>query len=97
VRKPSKRSASAPLPAAPSPAFVSVEAVVENLNGHLVLFVPLIAGGADLRSAARGISDIDGDLLKVVFPTWLAEDLKLKVGSRLVLDNGEGQLNIRLK
>jgi hypothetical protein len=89
-----KRRAKAPVTMTP---FVSVDSVVEDINGHLVCFVPLSAGGADLRHCSRGLSDIEGDLLKIVIPTWLAETLAISVGMRLTIDNAEGRLNMTPK
>jgi hypothetical protein len=76
---------------------VSVEAVVQNLNGHLVLFIPLDEGGSALRWAARGISDTEGRYLKLTMPTWLVESVGATRGSRVIVEAIDGRLNIRLK
>jgi hypothetical protein len=60
-----------------------------------VVYVPLQKGGDRLAAATRGLSDIEGNQLKIVIPSWLAEDLAIKVGSIVAIDNPKGQFNIR--
>jgi hypothetical protein len=57
--------------------------------------IPLAAGGSDLIACSRGISEIDGDFLKVVIRPWLAQKVELVEGSLVVVDNIDGKFNIR--
>jgi len=72
-----------------------MEIKVEKTNTHLVLRIPLKAGGEALRSCSRGLGDVIGDRLEIVIPTWLAEDLHLSLGSTVRVENQDGQLHIQ--
>jgi len=52
---------------------ITLRARVKKLNGHLVVYIPLNAGGRQLAEVTRGLSDIEGKRLKIVIPGWLAE------------------------
>ncbi len=73
---------------------VSLSGPVELLDGELVLLIPLDSGGAVLSKAAKGISEIDGDFLKVKIPQWLATKLTIGVGTIVSINNVEGKFNI---
>ena len=75
---------------------VSLQGPVELLDGKFTLRIPLDAGGATLRAAARGISSIDGEFLSVIIPDWLAEKLGITDGSLVAVDNRHGKFNITL-
>jgi hypothetical protein len=74
---------------------VSLEGPVENVEGKLVLLIPLAAGGTALAKCSRGIGEIDGENLKVTIPDWLAEKLGIREGSLVHVDNQNGKFNIR--
>ena len=73
---------------------VSLEALVLNAGGKLILLIPLEAGGNELFRYCRGIAEIDGSNLKVSIPDWLADKLGVQEGSRLRVDNDCGKFNI---
>jgi len=58
--------------------------------------IPLSAGGSELIASSRGISEIDGDFLKIVIRPWLAKKLGLAEGSLVHVDNIDGKFNIRI-
>ena len=74
----------------------SLEGPVERVEGKLTLRIPLAAGGQALAPCARGVSEIDGEDLKVTIPEWLAEKLGIHEGSLVIVDNRNGKFNIRL-
>ena len=51
---------------------MALEGAVMKVNGELVLFVPLSAGGDELVACSRGIGEVQGEFLKIVIPAWLA-------------------------
>jgi len=73
----------------------SLQRFVENIDGKLMLRIPLAAGGRELVECSRGISEIDGDFLNIVIPGWLAEKLGVSEGSTVVVGNENGRFNIR--
>jgi hypothetical protein len=73
----------------------SLQRLVENIDGKLMLRIPLAAGGRELVECSRGISEIDGDFLTIVIPDWLAEKLAISEGSTLVVGNANDRFNIR--
>ena len=56
---------------------MSLEGPVLKINGELVLIIPLFAGGDELVECSRGISQVQGDFLKIVIPEWLAGMLRV--------------------
>jgi len=64
------------------------------VNGELAIVIPLEAGGTVLASLAKGIAEIDGEFLKIVIQPWLAEKLRIGVGSLVIVDNVYGKLTI---
>jgi len=64
------------------------------VNGELAILVPLEAGGATLAPLAKGIGEIDGEFLKIVIQRWLAEKLRIGVGSLAIVDNVNGKFTI---
>ena len=73
---------------------VSLTGPVEEIDGELVLLIPLRAGGDTLALAARGIGQVKGDFLKVSIPRWLAAKLQITSGSNITVDNKDGKFNI---
>ena len=67
---------------------------VERIDGRLVLQIPLAAGGAGLVDCSRGIGRVEGDVLVVTIPDWLAEKLLITEGSAVIVDNRNGKFNI---
>ena len=73
---------------------ISIGGPVEQIDGQLVLRIPLGAGGSELIECSRGVGNVEGEFLVIVIQTWLAEKLGLFAGSNVVVDNAEGKLNI---
>lgn len=74
--------------------YVSLEGPVERIDGRLVLRIPLTAGGDKLEPFARGIAESDSEYLQVVIQPWLAEKLRISVGSLVLVDNQDGKFSI---
>ena len=73
---------------------ISIEGPVELIDGELVLRIPLSVGGDKLAPLTRGIGQVNGDFLCVVIKPWLAEKIRVKAGSLVVVDNSDGQFTI---
>jgi len=73
---------------------VSVEGPVEKLGEDLVVLIPLDAGGDALAPLAKGIGSVEGRCLRVTIQPWLAERLRVGMGSLVVVDNLGGKFRI---
>jgi hypothetical protein len=73
----------------------SLQGPVEKIDGKLILFIPLAAGGDKLIECSRGISEVEGEYLKIIIPEWLAGMLRIDAGSLVSVDNQNGKCNIR--
>jgi hypothetical protein len=56
-----------------------LEGPVLKIDGQLTLMIPLSVG-SDLVACSRGISDVQGEFLKIVIPEWLAGLLRIDEG-----------------
>jgi hypothetical protein len=74
---------------------VSLKGSVLKVNGQLILLIPLEGGGSELVECARGISEVQGEYLKVVIPEWLAEILEIEEGDLISLHDTDGELHIQ--
>jgi hypothetical protein len=74
---------------------ISLQGPVEKLDGKLVLRIPLDAGGNELIQCSRGISEIEGDFLKITISEWLSGVLPIEAGSLVSVDNRDGKCNIQ--
>jgi len=72
----------------------SLQGPVEKIDGKLVLYVPPSAGGDQFIACSKGISEEEGQFLKVVIPEWLAGMLRVENGSLVNVDNKDGKFNI---
>ncbi len=72
----------------------SLHGPIEKIDGKLTLMVPLWAGGDQFIQCSQGISEIDGEYLKITIPDWMAEKMGFKEGSRVCITNEDGNLNI---
>jgi hypothetical protein len=77
------------------PDTISIGGPVEEIDGQFILRIPLEAGGRELASYARGISEVRDGFLVVFIPDWLATKLRLFPGSNVIVDNEGGRFNIR--
>jgi hypothetical protein len=66
---------------------------IEKIDGKLVLFIPLAAGDQFIE-CSKGISEVEGEYLKVIIPEWLAGTLRIDEGSVVNIDNKDGKFNI---
>jgi hypothetical protein len=73
----------------------SLQGPVLKINGELVLVIPLAAGGNELIDCSRGISDVQGDFLRIVIPEWLAGMLRIDEGDLVCVDNSDGKLHVQ--
>lgn len=73
---------------------LSLEGPVLKINGELVLMIPLSAGGDELVDCSRGISELEGEFLKIVIPEWLAGMLRIEEGDLVCVSNTDGKFHI---
>ena len=73
---------------------VSLEGPVVKVNGELVLFIPLCAGGEELAECSRGIAEVQGEFLKISIPVWLAGVLRIAEGDLVCVHNSGGKFHI---
>jgi hypothetical protein len=73
---------------------VSLKGPVEQEGDTLVLRIPLDAGGAALVECSQGIADVEGEVLKISIPQWLADLLTVRVGDMVNVSNLQGRFNI---
>jgi hypothetical protein len=74
---------------------LTLQSPVEKVDGGLVLLIPLSEGGDKFVECARGISEVQGDTLRVSVPEWLVGVLRIETGDLVTIDNANGKLNIR--
>jgi hypothetical protein len=72
----------------------TLQGPVEKIDGKLTLRIPLVAGGDQFVECSRGISEIDGEFLKITIPEWLSGMLRIDEGSVVKVDNENGKFNI---
>lgn len=72
---------------------MALEGPVLKVNGELLLLIPLVEGGVELLECSRGISEVQGEFLKIVIPEWLAGILRIEEGD-LVRVTTDGTLHI---
>jgi hypothetical protein len=75
---------------------MSLEGPVLKVNGELVLFIPLSAGGEELIELSRGISEVEGEFLKINIPVWLAAVLRIEEGDLVCVRKAGGMFRIGL-
>ena len=73
---------------------MSLEGSVLKINGELVLMIPLSDGGDELADCSRGISELQGEYLKIVIPEWLAGMLRIEEGDLVCMNNADGKFHI---
>ena len=74
--------------------FMSIEGPVDRVGADLVIRIPLEEGGEELAPFARGIGEIKEGCLCVVIQPWLAEKLRIREGSLVIIDNMNGKFTI---
>lgn len=73
---------------------LSLEGSVLKVNGELLVLIPLEAGGSELVACSRGVSEVQGDFLKIVIPEWLAGMLRIEEGDAVCVSNIDGKFHI---
>jgi hypothetical protein len=73
---------------------MSLEGPVLKVNGELMLLIPLEDGGDKLVECSRGISEVQGEFLKIVIPEWLAGLLRIEEGDLVCVHNSDGRFHI---
>ena len=73
---------------------MSLEGPVLKVNGELVLFIPLSAGGDELIELSRGISEVEGEFLRISIPAWLAAVLRIEEGDLVCVHKAGGLFRI---
>jgi hypothetical protein len=74
----------------------SLQGPVLKINGELVLVIPLDVDGSRLIDCSRGISEVQGDFLRIVIPEWLAGMLRVDEGDLVCIDNSDGTFHVQL-
>jgi hypothetical protein len=74
---------------------LTLEGPVERLDGALALVIPLDEGGDRFVACCRGISEVQGNSLRIAIPEWLSGMLRIEEGDLVSIDNANGKFNIR--
>ena len=74
---------------------LTLQGPVERIDGTLALVIPLNEGGDKFVACCRGISDVQGDNLKIAIPEWLSGMLRIEEGDLVSIDNANRKVNIR--
>ena len=73
---------------------MSLEGAVLKVKDELMLLIPLADGGSELVECFRGISEVQGEFLKIVIPEWLAGMLRIEEGDLVCVHNTGGMFHI---
>ena len=73
---------------------MSLEGPVLKVKDELMVLIPLAYGGSQLVECSRGISEVQGEFLKIVIPEWLAGMLRIEEGDLICVHNTGGQFHI---
>lgn len=73
---------------------MSLEGPVLKVDGELILFIPLSAGGEELIELSRGISEVEGEFLRINIPVWLAAVLRIEEGDLVCVRKAGGMLRV---
>lgn len=75
----------------------SLTGPVENIDGKLLLRIPLAAGGSEFVESSRGVGQVEGEFLSIEIMDWLAQKLGISEGRLVTVDNTNGKFNIQLR
>jgi hypothetical protein len=67
---------------------------LEVVDGKLVLRIPLADGGGAFVEATRGFATVDAEALTVEIPESFAEQLGLRDGTVVLVENRNGEFSI---
>ena len=73
---------------------MSLEGPVLKINGELMLLISLDDGGSELVECSRGVSEVQGDYLKISIPEWIANMLHIGEGDQVCVHNTDGKFHI---
>lgn len=73
---------------------ITLQGPVERIDGKLALLIPLNEGGDKFVECCRGISEVEGDTLKITIQEWLAGMLRIEEGDLVSIDNADAKFNI---
>lgn len=73
---------------------MSLEGPVLKINGELMLLIPLDDGGSELVECSRGVSEVQGNYLKIPIPAWIANMLRIAEGDLVCVHNADGKFHI---
>jgi len=76
---------------------MSLVGPVLKFNGELMLLIPLNDGGSQLLDFSLGVSEVQGEFLKIVIPEWLAGMLRIEEGDLVCVSNTDGQFHIQAR
>jgi hypothetical protein len=72
-----------------------LEGPVLKVAGQLMLVIPRSVGGSNrMLECSRGISEVQGEFLKIVIPEWLAGLLCIDEGDFVRVSNADVKLEI---
>jgi len=74
---------------------MSWEGLVIKVGEELMLLIPLEGAGSELMECSRGISEVQGDFLKIVIPEWLADMLRIEEGDLVCVHNTDGKFHVQ--
>jgi hypothetical protein len=74
---------------------LTLQGPVEKIDGMLALLIPLNEGGDKFAECCRGISEVQGNTLKISIPESLAGMLRIEEGDLVSIDNANGKFNVR--
>ena len=74
---------------------MSLVGPVLKVDGQLMLLTPLDFGGSELIECSRGISEVQGDFLKIAIPDWLAVMLRIDEGDLVCVHNRDDKFHIQ--
>jgi hypothetical protein len=70
---------------------MSLEGPVFKVKDEWMLLIPLAEGGLELVECSRGVSEVQGEFLKIVIPEWLAGMLRIEEGDLVCVHNTGGK------
>jgi hypothetical protein len=76
---------------------VSLEGPVFEMDGQLMLLVPLESASAEVIEKNRGMAEVCGEFLKIVIPDWLAGVLWIEEGDMVSIQSSNGDFQFHPK
>ena len=54
----------------------------------------MFPGREELQECSRGISEVQGEFLKIIIPEWLAGMLRIEEGDLVCVEDADGKFHI---